>query len=424
MAAAPARQFVVISDIHFNPLADPALVPQLIAAEPSQWEAIFAAKPTVQAYGEDSTWPLLAALVSGLQDVQPKPKLILFTGDILPHHFREKFEAAAQSKDPQLFRTFVKKDFAFVTLEIERAAGGVPVIYTTGNNDEECGDYELQPGGPFLNDIAADVKAMAQLDGDALMDWSTAASYETANPLAPHHRILALNSNYWSRRYKNACGSGSDPGQAVMDWLSAQLADAKKHNAKVWLVYHIPPGIDGHSSARAKQTVDFWNPKYAMAFYHLLDEYRGIIDLSLAGHTHLDDMRLVSSAHTTSLVLINPAVSPNIGQNPAFRVITVDSKAHPQDVLTYYVSNLTAPDWKLEYSTRPAFALKRIDAKNYQSLYGEIATNPDRGNKWRLYYSVSHPVAVSKDKLYLRSLYCADANVKDAGYEACMAKTQ
>ena len=424
LAAAPAHQFLVISDIHFNPLADPALVPKLIASEPSQWEEIFAAAPTPQAYGEDATWSLLSALVYGLRSVQPKPKLIILTGDVLPHHFREKFETISSSKDPQAFRAFVKKDFAFVSSELEKASTGVPVIYTIGNNDEECGDYELQPSGPFLKDIASEVQALAHVDAGTLSDWSVTASYEATNPLARHHRILALNSNYWSRRYKNACGSGAEPGQAVLDWLSTQLADAKKHNDKVWLVYHIPPGIDGHSSARAKQTVDFWNPKDASAFYQLLDEYRETIDFSLAGHTHLDDMRLVSTAHTTSLVLINPGVSPNIGQNPAFRVITVDSKARPLDVMTYYISNLAAPDWTLEYSTRPAYALKRIDAGSYESLYQAIGATPETGDKWKSYYSVSHPVAVSKDKAYLRSLYCADGNVEDAAYEACMAKAQ
>jgi sphingomyelin phosphodiesterase acid-like 3 len=424
LAAAPARRFVVISDIHFNPLADASLVPKLIASEPSQWEDIFAATPTPQAYGQDATWPLLSSLVAGLQKVQPKPKLIIFTGDVLPHHFHERFEAISSSQDPAAFRAFVRKDFDFVSMELQKAAGGVPVVYTVGNNDEECGDYELQPGGPFLIDIAAAVKTLAQVDDKAFADWSATASYAVDNPLAPHYRILALNSTYWSRRYKNACGTGADPGQAVLDWLSAQLMYAQKQHDKVWLAYHIPPGIDGHSSARAKQTIDFWNPKYAAAFYQLLDQYRGTIDLSLAGHTHLDDMRLVSTAHSTALILINPGLSPNISQNPAFRVITVDRHARPLDVLTYYRSNLNAPEWKLEYSTRPAYRLKRIDASDYQSLYREIAADPRIGDKWRLYYSVSHAAGVSTDKTYLRSLYCADGNVEDAAYEACMAKPQ
>ncbi len=424
--AEAAQQFLVISDIHFNPLANAELTPKLMAADASLWEGIFASASAapVQKYGEDSGWPLLESLFSGVQNISPRPKLIVVTGDVLPHKFLDKYAAASHNTDAAGFHTLVKKTFAFISLELEKAAGGVPVVYTLGNNDVECGDYALQPNGPFLQDAKRDVQRLAQVDAGAMDQWDSVGSYVKSNPLAAHRRIIALNSNFWSRRYVNACGEkasqSADPGDAELKWLGDQLKDAQQNGDEVWLVYHIPPGIDGHSSSLAKQVLPMWKPKYAGGFDHLLDEYRKIVELNLAGHTHLDDIRLVKTEHTDTLVLINPAVSPNIGQNPAFRVISVDAQARPVDIATYYIPDLSKLKWQLEYSSRSVYDLKKIDARSYEALDHEIEQSPAAFDRWKNYYSVSRPASLKDDKGYLRSLYCAMGNAAADAFQSCL----
>jgi len=420
--AQAAQQFLIISDIHFNPLADPALAAQLMAAEPGQWEAIFSADSHSPApkYGDDSSWALLSALVTGMQSIQPRPKVIILTGDVLPHKFQDKFSAITHESDPAAFRSFVKKTFAFIGLELQKGSAGVPLLYTLGNNDEECGDYALQPNGPFLQDTQEMVQALAHVNADAMAQWTSTGSYVAANPLARHHRIIALNSNFWSGRYANSCGSksaDSDPGQAEINWLTDQLKDAAAHGDKVWLAYHIPPGIDGHSSSKTGKVVTFWKTPYTEAFNKLLDQYRKTIELNLAGHTHLDDIRLVKTELADTLVIINPGVSPNVGQNPAYRLVTVDSKARPTDITTYYMPNLNAPKWEQEYSLRSAYGVKKVDAASYQKLYQDMGAS----DKWRLYYSVSRPAAVSNDRSYQRSLYCASGNSAPEAFQKCLS---
>ncbi len=429
--AQAAQQFLILSDIHFNPLADPALAAQLMAAEPSQWEAIFSAdlhSPAAK-YGEDSSWALLSALVTGMQSIQPRPKVIILTGDLLPHKFQDKFSAITHASDPAAFRRFVQKTFTFIGLELGKGSAGVPLLYTLGNNDEECGDYALQPDGPFLQDTQQTVQTLARLKSDAMAQWASLGSYSAMNPLARHHRILALNSNFWSYRYANSCGGTAsrtdpvqiDPGQAEINWLSDQLKDAAAHNDKVWLAYHIPPGIDGHSSSKTGKVVTFWKQQYVEAFDKLLDQYRGTIELNLAGHTHMDDIRLVTTGQAQTLVLINPAVSPNASQNPAYRLVTVDAKARPVDITTYYMPNLDVLKWEPEYSARPAYGLNKIDAASYRALYQSIDSSPAVSDKWRLYYSVSRPDGVSDKKTYQRSIYCASGNSAPDAFEKCMA---
>jgi len=419
--ARAAQQLLIISDIHFNPLADPGLASQLMAAEPSQWEAIFSADSRSPApkYGDDSSWALLSALVTGMQSIQPRPKLIILTGDVLPHKFQDKFSAITHESDAAAFRSFARKTFTFIGLELRKASGGAPLVYTLGNNDEECGDYALQPNGPFLQDTREMVQSLAQVNASVMAQWVSLGSYVAENPLAAHHRIIALNSNFWSSRYKDACESkatDADPGEAEINWLVDQLKDAAAHGDKVWLEYHIPPGIDGHSSSRSGKVVPFWKAYYADAFGKLLDQYRKTIELNLAGHTHLDDIRLVKTEHAETLVIINPGVSPNVGQNPAYRLVTVDAKARPTDITTYYLPKLDALKWEQEYSLRSAYGLKKVDAASYQKLYEGIVGS----DKWKLYYSVSRPAAVSDEKSYQRSLYCATGNSSPEAFQKCV----
>jgi hypothetical protein len=49
--------------------------------------------------------------------------------------------------------------------------------------------------------------------------------------------------------YKNACGDQmADPGSDEIKWLEVELQKAAAAKEKVWLVYHIPPGIDVFST--------------------------------------------------------------------------------------------------------------------------------------------------------------------------------
>src|SRR6516162_2546919 len=68
-------QFLMMSDLHFNPIADPKLVDQLSSAEPRGWPAIFdtSGDKTLARYGADSNWPLLHSALDQAKQVLPKP---------------------------------------------------------------------------------------------------------------------------------------------------------------------------------------------------------------------------------------------------------------------------------------------------------------------------------------------------------------
>src|SRR5580693_6374697 len=85
----PANRFLILSDLHFNPMADARLVTQLEAAEPAQWASILGrSKSTAfSQYGQDTNWWLLRSALDQARRTIPRPAFIIVDGDSLAHHF-------------------------------------------------------------------------------------------------------------------------------------------------------------------------------------------------------------------------------------------------------------------------------------------------------------------------------------------------
>ncbi len=430
-ASTPA-QFVWLSDIHFNPIADPALADKLAAAEPAQWAAILAASSSDFArFGQDTNWPLFSSAIAEIKKVQPNPAFTIVTGDLLTHHFREQFGRSASNHDDAAFRQFVRKTIEFIGLQLKQISARTPVVVALGNNDEECGDYQLQPHGAFLDDTRAVVSGLADISSEPSFaeTWMASGSYSMKHPALRHYRLVVINTVLFSTKYQNGCGDASnDPGQDLLAWLRSTLADARQQHENVWLVYHVPPGMDGYASSRQGAAVPLWKASYSQAFDDLTATYSDVITASFAGHNHVDDFRLVGrpASHET-LVMIAPALSPIIKQNPAFRLVTLKADGRLADQSTYYLSNPAnaggevQADWKLEYSFDQAWHLHGLDFSNYRKLYDRIETSPQTRDRWMLFFSASHPEGGNITPANFRAFYCATGHTTVAGYEACLS---
>jgi hypothetical protein len=86
-------QIVTVSDLHFNPLSDPSLFPQLVSAAPSQWATIFqsssVAFPTRG--GTDTNYALLMFTLASVQQNLSNSPVVVFTGDLLGHNIPVNF---------------------------------------------------------------------------------------------------------------------------------------------------------------------------------------------------------------------------------------------------------------------------------------------------------------------------------------------
>ena len=428
----------MISDVHFDPMADPKLVDRLALSEPEEWQTVLerAADTSLGRYGKDSNWPLLRSALGQMKETLPSPAFVIVPGDFLAHNFRREFDATAADHSDAAYRLFVRKTVQFLALQLEGTFPDTPILPALGNNDELCGDYQLQPGGPFLADTLPVLRRLVGVLGEPGFDrnWSSYGNYSVG---LRGLRIVFPNTVFFSVRYRNACGSAgeADPGPATLAWLEAELAAAREAQQHVWLVYHIPPGIDGYATLRQgscpNAIIPMWNQTYAEPFGALLRRYADTIVASFAGHTHMDDFRLLGDDRGYyAFVLITPALSPIFAQNPAFRIVVSDSGGGLLDQTTYDLVNLREASgggvpaaWRTEYTFTQAWQLPRIDLASLTRLYAMTENMPQDHDRWHTLYPVSSPVywamSGAQEAQAVSAYHCATGQALPVEFAKC-----
>jgi hypothetical protein len=239
-------------------MADPMLVKDLEAADATQWELILerTQPASFSLYGSDTNWWLLKSALQQFPATLRRPAFVMVTGDLLAHSFPDLFRSITHDINQQHYRSFVQKTVTFLALQMQRKFPGTKVFVTPGNNDNDCGNYSVEAGGGFLNDTAQIVRNLAGGDEQSVNSWKALGSFSVPHPTAPDVRIISFNSIFFSQKYRalsSEHGCEAVPSTAAADlfrWLSENLEAAKSAHQKVWLMFHIPPGIDGYATAQ------------------------------------------------------------------------------------------------------------------------------------------------------------------------------
>ncbi|MGH6920104.1 MAG: metallophosphoesterase, partial [Geminicoccaceae bacterium] len=370
-APAPGQGvFLIISDIHFDPFADPAIVEQLVAAEASAWRGIFASsgQQGFAQYGSDTDYPLMTSALAAARRVLPRPDFVLYAGDHLAHDFETKFDTYAGGGS-EAYERFVIKTMTFVAQQLWAAFPRAPVYAALGNEDSICGDYMIAPGERFLAAVG-ELWAAHSEHPQAFADFRIGGFYAVPHPTVPDRDLVVLNNVFWSTSYDDRCNpQGGDPGAAQLAWLEWTLYRTKLRGRSASLLFHIPPGIDSFNAAHGKSScadnvLPYLQDVYAKPFLALLERYRGILEVSYAGHTHMDNFRVVTTPAGAPILLthITPAISPIYQNNPGFGVVLYDrTSGDLMDYATIYLTNLAQAGhgeparWAIEYTFRDAY---------------------------------------------------------------------
>jgi hypothetical protein len=411
-AQGPQGACLLLSDLHFDPFVDPSLAPALAASPVTDWDAIFARSrdQSFPGYSDDCNWALWRSLLAQLSTPGLRYDYGLVMGDYLAHQFDKKYRRAL-GKDPLAYQAFVAKTLAYLDWSLGRACPKTPLYWALGNNDSDCGDFGLEPGGAFLK---AQARAWATVAADpaAAADFSRGGYCDLALP-GRGGRVLVLNTVIWSRRYNNPCGqAGADPGKQELDWLRARLDQDQAAGRPVTLIMHIPPGTNAFGASLGLPLETFFRPEIQGPFLELVRRHAAQIKMAYAGHTHFDDFKVYAPQGAPVLAVhLAPSVGPSHGNNPSFQVLCYDrATAAPLDLATYTLLNLTSaarsgpdPDWRLEYGFQRAyghpFNLAGLEAAvldiraggparaDYESFYtGRAQSHSALGNEiWRPY---------------------------------------
>jgi sphingomyelin phosphodiesterase acid-like 3 len=205
-----------------------------------------------------------------------------------------------------------------------------------------------------------------------------------------------LDDLFMSRQYAT-CGGKADPAPAAAQiaWLEQQMIAARRSHEKVWVMSHIPPGVNPY--ATATKVLDLCSGGKPQMFLNsealpeAMASYGDVIALAVFAHTHMDEMRLLKSAvgdppDGVAIKMVG-SISPVNGNNPSFTVAEVDAATSQlKDYQVFVASNPTGPDaslnsnagtqWSEEYDFAQAYKEPAFTAATVADLVAGFKADP------------------------------------------------
>jgi sphingomyelin phosphodiesterase acid-like 3 len=452
-AGGSAVPVLMVSDIHFEPFWDPGKTAQLAAAPAAQWKAILATadspdraqrftdlQQTCKTRGVDTSFPLLASSLNATRADAAGIKFITITGDLMSHDFSCKYQTLFPQGTPAEYRAFAEKTIEFVLISLRGNFPGVPVYAALGNNDSDCGDYQLDAQSEFLaatgKAFAADLSGVERKEA---METFAGGGYYSASLPAPirHTKVLVLDNLFMARRYAT-CSAKPDPAAAAAQiaWLKQQLERAREAKEKIWVLGHLPPGVDPYSTmTRGKNICEGGNPQMFLSSEALADALAGfgdVIDIALFAHTHMDEMRLIvpakgSQDHGPVAIKMVSSISPVDGNNPSFTVGSVDpASGMLTDYRVFAASNKTGVDtqWIEEYDYATAYQEPSFASSSVAHLVAEFKADPGAQSEVSENYLTHYFVGAGELSRGLKPFWpqyvCALMNHTPDAYRSCV----
>jgi len=392
-------EFLLLSDIHFNPYADSAIMEQLGAKPLGACQAV--ASTSFSRLGSDTNYPLLKSMLENVVATAAAKHIhydyVIVTGDLLAHQFDMSYRQCVGGGD-EAYQKFSSGTISFVNGLIAKALPGLPVFMALGNNDSDKGDY-ARPSKAFFKSVAQDWSREwgnipSATRQTAVASFERAGYYAAPNPSVPNDELVILNSNLWVARNSHACSEADpDPG-GQFEWLGEVLAGLKREQRTATLIMHILPGIDAMRSS-VGEPQSLWTVPCTQKFIGEMTDFRGVVREIYAGHIHRDDFRIFPDRAGEPFLPIHvvPSVSPVYFNNPAVEVGWYDK--HSGDLADYAPLYLDLANgksaWATEYTFSQAYGLPRPNLAALVDLGREIHEGSPQsgvGKQYANYYNV------------------------------------
>ena len=311
-------------------------------------------------------WAITKEKLKSILDGPEAPAFVIYTGDLPGHYDCQQHPPEDPNPHCALEASQVPSHNANVETVLADlhdlvAGAGIPLLYMPGNNDSLAGDYFSftdRAGKTPLSLVSGDhypaVNAQAPCGSPPCMvsDPDPGLGFYSARPVAGL-RVIALNSIILGRNYFSVDGTTQlDAGNAQLDWLAGELADAEGRE-KVLIAMHIPPGNDAYAVSHGKAETWMWarhpggeGDRQRDHLEHWLDRFLDLVAahgdtvVGLAyGHTHMDELRRLHdrAGGVIEVAVAAPGVTTNHGNNPGFKLVTYDRDSKELlDFVTFY----------------------------------------------------------------------------------------
>lgn len=394
-ASGTTADVLMVSDLHFDPFHDPAKIAALRRAPITEWPAILE-KPdsasrlnsftelqrVCKVRGEDTPWPLLRSSLGEAKQVEGAPLFITVSGDLLAHAFICRFHRVLPSATESEASSFATKTVAFIAQQLQDVYPSTPIYFALGNNDSGCGDYMDDPDSEFLRSVAGSFAAAIPNKTNRASLAATFprfGNYAVVLPSPIHNTRLIVLQDIFESVYHTSCDGRPNrtPAAEQIEWLRRQLSEARAAGQQVWLMGHIPPGVDVYTTyhrylfapgeaCNVKQPVMFLSSE---ALVNTIAQFSDIIRLAIFAHTHMDEIKLIQGANGAVPVKLVPSISPINGNEPSFIVAQVAAAtATLQDYEVYSATTAEGTAWNQEYRFSNAYGLQDFSAASVAKL--------------------------------------------------------
>ena len=307
-----------------------------------------------------------------------------------------------------------------------------PTAATTGSMRTAC--FWRIPASEVTKNFPASERQAAQ------ESFADGGYYSVSLP-APieNARLLVLNDLFMAKNY-TTCSAKADPvaADAQLAWLRQQLAEARASKQKVWVMGHIPPGVDLYSTAR--RMVDLCggqNPIMFLSSEKLADviaEFGDVVQLAIFAHTHMDELRLLrndgqtpASGKSVAVKMIS-SISPINGNHPSFTLARIDpSSAALVDYKVFAASNQTGVNavWAEEYDFARSYHEADFSSFSVSQLISRFTADTSAKTKASHNYIADFSVGYASPLLRMAwpQYVCTLSNHTQQSFRACVCPT-
>ncbi|XP_068085178.1 cyclic GMP-AMP phosphodiesterase SMPDL3A [Anabrus simplex] len=239
-------------------------------------------------------------------------------------------------------------------------------------------------------------------------------------------RIVVLNTNLFREDV-------NDLGQ--WEWLENKLRKSHSSKGLVYLVGHVPPGVDERKSGQftTSHSSYSYHPHFNMKYLELVRNHADIIMGQFFGHLHSDSFRVVygNKGHPVSWMFIAPSVTPRRmyhsgANNPGLRLYKFDSDTgQVLDYVQYYLDLVAAnerdtAEWQVEYNFTSYYGQREVSPHSLNEL-AQSFNEPSGGKFFDRYHranSVRLPPVCDANCVHRH--YCAITRLDFNDFRSCV----
>ena len=292
------------------------------------------------------------------------------------------------------------------------------------------------PGGAFLADTAEafyNTLLLGRADRENYFSTYPTGGYFVAEPPGAKVLFVCVNSILFSSHRTDGCtDSANNAGTMQLDWLEKVLKKAQEDKKKVFMVSHIPTGTSVYStvkkymdaSGKISDAAVFWKESCQNRFLEICRQYESVIEIIFSGHTHMDEYRLIldRDGEAYKADIVTPAVSPQFGNNPAFKVLTLrgedwkplDSRSVNCDLA------LSSPDFSTYYVFSEAYFMEASLEESLVDLFPKMAIDTGDRQQWAHFYYSGHDDANIIDDITWPAYWCGIGKMGKGEYIECV----